>query len=110
MARVRVTTTVDAELLASARRLRAGLNDAALIDEALAALQREHRASEIDRSYEAYDERPLDEPDEWGDLAAFRDAAIPRLHRTLIAPCTTIIRGLPSEVLLEPEVAVDCAR
>jgi mRNA interferase MazF len=31
-----------------------------------------------------------------------RDAAIPRLRRTLIAPCTTMIRGLASEVLLEP--------
>lgn len=31
-----------------------------------------------------------------------RDAAIPRLERTLIAPCTTTIRGLPSEVVLEP--------
>ena len=29
-----------------------------------------------------------------------RDAAIPRLRRTLIAPCTTNIRGLPSEVVL----------
>jgi mRNA interferase MazF len=31
-----------------------------------------------------------------------RDAAIPRLRRTLIGPCTTTIRGLPSEVPLEP--------
>ena len=31
-----------------------------------------------------------------------RDAAIPRLRRTLIAPCTTTIRGLASEVVLEP--------
>ncbi len=31
-----------------------------------------------------------------------RDAAIPRLRRTLIAPCTSTIRGLPSEVVLEP--------
>jgi mRNA interferase MazF len=31
-----------------------------------------------------------------------RDAAIPRLGRTLVAPCTTTIRGLPSEVVLEP--------
>jgi mRNA interferase MazF len=31
-----------------------------------------------------------------------RDAAIPRLRRTIVAPCTTTIRGLPSEVLLEP--------
>jgi len=47
----------------------------------------------------------------WSELAAIgrrpvvvlsRDAAIPRLHRTLVAPCTTNIRGLPSEVVLEP--------
>lgn len=31
-----------------------------------------------------------------------RDAVIPRHRRALIAPCTTTIRGLPSEVLLEP--------
>jgi mRNA interferase MazF len=31
-----------------------------------------------------------------------RDAAIPRLKRTLIAPCTTTIRGLASEVVVEP--------
>jgi len=31
-----------------------------------------------------------------------RDAAIPRMRRTLIAPCTTTIRNLASEVLLEP--------
>jgi mRNA interferase MazF len=32
-----------------------------------------------------------------------RDAAIPRLRRVLIAPCTTTIRGLASEVILEPD-------
>jgi mRNA interferase MazF len=31
-----------------------------------------------------------------------RNAAIPRLRRTLIGPCTTTIRGLASEVVLEP--------
>ena len=31
-----------------------------------------------------------------------RDAVIPRHRRALIAPCTTTIRNLPSEVLLEP--------
>ena len=31
-----------------------------------------------------------------------RDAAIPRLRRALVAPCTTTIRGLTSEVVLEP--------
>lgn len=32
-----------------------------------------------------------------------RDAAIPRLRRAVVAPCTTTIRGLPSEVVLEPD-------
>lgn len=31
-----------------------------------------------------------------------RDVAIPRLRRALVAPCTTTIRGLPSEVVVEP--------
>lgn len=31
-----------------------------------------------------------------------RDAAIPRLRRAIVAPCTTTIRNLPSEVPLEP--------
>lgn len=31
-----------------------------------------------------------------------RDTVIPRHRRALIAPCTTTIRNLPSEVLLEP--------
>lgn len=31
-----------------------------------------------------------------------RDAIIPRHRRALIAPCTTTIRALSSEVLLEP--------
>ncbi len=31
-----------------------------------------------------------------------RDVAIPRLRRTLVAPCTTTIREIPSEVRLEP--------
>jgi mRNA interferase MazF len=31
-----------------------------------------------------------------------RDAAIPRLRRALIGPCTTTIRGIASEVPLEP--------
>lgn len=31
-----------------------------------------------------------------------RDAVISRLRRVIVAPCTTTIRGLPSEVVLEP--------
>lgn len=30
-----------------------------------------------------------------------RDVSIDRLHRAVVAPCTTIIRGLPTEVVLE---------
>jgi hypothetical protein len=75
MSRVRVSTTVDENLLQSARGLRSELNDAALLDEALGVLVAQHRASEVDASYCAYDDVPLDEPDEWGDLASFRAAA-----------------------------------
>lgn len=32
-----------------------------------------------------------------------RDAAIPRLRRALVAPCTTRIRALHSEVVLDPD-------
>jgi hypothetical protein len=34
-----------------------------------------HRAGEIDASYAAYDDNPVSEPDEWGDLQSFREAA-----------------------------------
>jgi hypothetical protein len=75
MKRIRLSTTVDAQLLSSARTARSGITDAALIDEALAALLAGHRSAEIDASYAGYDEHPLDEPDEWGDLASWRRAA-----------------------------------
>lgn len=75
MARTRISTTVDSELLESARRARSGLADSALIDEALAALMARRRAAEFDAAYGAYDAQPLDEADEWGDLASFRAAA-----------------------------------
>ncbi len=76
MSRLRVSTTVDGDLLTRARRLRSGVTDAALLDEALTALVAQHRAAEVDAAYAvAYDVHPLDEPDEWGDLASFRQAA-----------------------------------
>jgi hypothetical protein len=75
MARERVSTTVDRDLLAEARAARADLNDAALLDAALAALVSSTRAAEIDAAYAAYDDHPIDQPDEWGDLASFRRAA-----------------------------------
>jgi antitoxin MazE5 len=75
MARVRISTTVDEQLLAEARRTRGGVNDSALVDEALAALLARNRAAEIDLAYAAYDRIPLNAEDEWGDLASFRLAA-----------------------------------
>jgi hypothetical protein len=75
MPRLRISTTVDEQLLASARRARSGLPDSALIDEALAALLGRHRTAEIDAAYSAYDTLPIDSNDEWGDLDAFRKAA-----------------------------------
>lgn len=75
MARIRVSTTVDESLLEEARRVSSGSNDAALLDEALAALLSRHRAAKMDAAYTAYDVHPFDEPDEWGDLASFREAA-----------------------------------
>jgi antitoxin MazE5 len=75
MARTRVSTTVDGDLLARARSARSTLTDAALLDEALTALVERHRAAEMDASYAAYATHPLEEPDAWGDLASFREAA-----------------------------------
>ena len=75
MARVRISTTVDEQLLTTARKTRAELTDSALIDEALGALLARNRAIEIDAAYAAYDRVPLDVDDEWGDLASFRKAA-----------------------------------
>ncbi len=75
MTRERVSTTVDGNLLGAARRLRAWKNDASLLDAALDALLTTHRAAEIDDAYRAYDEHPLGEADDWGDLESFRTAA-----------------------------------
>jgi hypothetical protein len=75
MSRARVSTTVDEDLLCTARQLRSRLTDAALLDEALAALVGQYRAAEIDAGYAAYETHPLGEADEWGDLASFREQA-----------------------------------
>lgn len=76
MARIRISTTVDSSLLEQARDLSASGTDAALIDSALTALLRQLRRTEIDAAYEAaYEAHPIDEADDWGDLASFREAA-----------------------------------
>lgn len=75
MPRTRVSTTVDQALLTEARSVTGASSDAALLDRALTALLAQHRRGEVDRAYAVYDQHPLDEPDEWGDLASFRAAA-----------------------------------
>jgi len=55
--------------------MRSGITDAALVDEALKALLFRHRAADVAASYSACHQHPIDEPDEWGDLASFRQAA-----------------------------------
>ena len=75
MPRTRVSTTVDGELLDRARAALAGTPDSALLDAALTTLLARHRAAELDAGYAVYDAVPLDQQDEWGDLASFRDAA-----------------------------------
>jgi hypothetical protein len=75
MTRVRVSTTVDKDLLDQARRALAPSTDSSVMEAALRALLEQHREAQIDASYAAYDQHPLDEPDEWGDLASWRSAA-----------------------------------
>lgn len=74
MSRVPIVTTVSGELLGRARDVLPYLDDASLFDLALAAVRVVYRAVEVDRSYEAYDDLPLDTEDAWGNPADFLDA------------------------------------
>ena len=66
MGGTRLSTSVDENVLQTAGRVRSGDTDAAMIDQALRALMARHRSAEVEASYTAYDEHPLDEPDECG--------------------------------------------
>ena len=55
--------------------MRAGLNNAAQIGEALAALLAQYRSAEIDASCAVYDHQPIDAPNEWGDLRSIHRAS-----------------------------------
>ena len=93
MNRIRLGTTADAVLLQRARGVRSGSTDTALVDEALAALLARHRSTEVDASYAAYDEHPLDEADEWGDLAVTVDCSdAPVVARCRSAGCGDVLR------------------
>lgn len=76
MAKVRVSTTVDATLLEKVRALAPGSSDASLLEQAFRALLAARRRVDIDAAYlRAYAAHPLNEPDEWGDLESFSAAA-----------------------------------
>lgn len=80
MAKVRVSTTVDADLLDRAREVHGATTDASLLEAALTALLDAHRRAEVDAAYaRAYapdgEGSPAAERDAWGDLAAWRERA-----------------------------------
>ena len=75
MARVRVSTTVDADLLERVRALFPGSTDSSLLESAFAALVREQVAREIDRQYERAYAVPSPSVDAWGDVDGFLDEA-----------------------------------
>lgn len=76
MARVRISTTVDEELLSAARAAHGTGTDAALIDQALRDYLAGHRRAEIDAAYaRSYRDHPIETPDEWGDLPSWQHAA-----------------------------------
>ncbi|MFB9733014.1 antitoxin MazE5 [Ornithinimicrobium kibberense] len=78
MARARISTDVDEDLLTRARALSPGSTDAAIVDVAFTSLLRAH--SEVDRSIDAlyetaYARVPVPTIDEWGHLETFLDGA-----------------------------------
>lgn len=75
MAKLRVSTTVDEDLLRRARALNPGGTDASMLEAALGALLERQRRAEVDAAYAAaWSDHPADERDEWGDLASFAAA------------------------------------
>lgn len=76
MARVRVSTTVDAELLSQARAIDPDGTDSALVEAALTELLRQHRRAEIDAQYQRAYADGNHTVDEWGDMNEWLDAAV----------------------------------
>ena len=76
MTRIRISTTVDSDLLNEARAYCGPEKDAVVMDTALRAFVLQRRNAAIDAAYAAaYDKHPFDEPDQWGDLISFGHAA-----------------------------------
>lgn len=76
MNRVRLSTTVDPDLLRAAREAHGAGTDASVVEAALRALLAANRRAEVDEQYRcAYTREPIGRPDEWGDLATWRARA-----------------------------------
>ncbi|WP_125567226.1 hypothetical protein [Nocardioides baekrokdamisoli] len=76
MTRLRISTTVDEDLLIRARACCNGAKDSTVMERALVALLAEHRAAEIDRRIDvSYAAVEYAVPDAWGSLPGFLDAA-----------------------------------
>jgi len=75
-AQSRINLVVDSELLDEVRRYCGLETDEEVMDAALKAFVVQRRNAEIDEAYAAaYDAHPFDEPDEWGNLISFGQAA-----------------------------------
>lgn len=97
MARVRVSTTVDSHLIAQARAAHGPGTDASVLEAALTAYLASQRAAEIDRAYHAaYARHPLEEADEWGDLASWHAAMDAASDPSGPSPSPTEDGGMPS--------------
>ncbi len=70
-----MSITVDENLLSKARAANPQHNDGSLFDAALTALLARPQSAVSDDGYCAYDDHPIDGPDEWGDLQSFRSEA-----------------------------------
>ena len=46
----------------------------------------QNRKTAIDAAYEAYDRHPLDEPDDWGDLASLHAANLLHQQEMRVGP------------------------
>lgn len=75
MARIRISTTVDDDLITRARRAHGAGTDSSLLEAALEALLREYRATEINQRYEQGYAQDQPSEDDWGDVTTFLDAA-----------------------------------
>lgn len=73
--KVRLSTTVDEDILRKAREVAGGGTDASMVEQALRALIAQQREVEIDAAYDAYVDLPPDTLDEWGDPADFNARA-----------------------------------